>query len=282
MLRKALVNMITLVVIISGFLLLIPKAQAQGNLIIMPRRVVFEGSKRTQVLNVANTGTDTAKYLISVVQYRMLENGNFESVTLPDSGQNFADKNFRFFPRSVILAPNESQTIKVQVIGATQLTAGEYRSHLYFRAVPNEKPLEKKDTAAFAKLMTIHLVPTFGIAIPVIIRIGSSLTEVKLSRPVIGVNSDGSPQLELSFSRSGAISVYGDVKVNHISLEGKITQVGLAKGFAIYTPNSIRHFLLNLDAKSGIDYHKGKLRVVFSTPPEAKSIVLASSELDLI
>jgi len=275
-------NMIILVMIIFGFLLSIPEARAQGNLIIMPRRVVFEGSKRTQVLNVANTGTDTAKYLISVVQYRMLENGNFEAVTLPDSGQNFADKNFRFFPRSVILAPNESQTIKVQVIGSAQLMAGEYRSHLYFRAVPNEKPLEKKDTAAFAKLMTIHLVPTFGIAIPVIIRIGSSLAEVKLSKPVLGVDSDGDPRLELNFSRSGPISVYGDLKVNHISLQGKITQVGLAKGFAIYTPNAIRHFLLNLDVKSGIDYHKGKLRIVFSTPPEAKSIIIATSELDLI
>src|SRR5476651_1473462 len=74
--------------------------KAQGNLIIMPRRVVFEGAKRTQELNLANTGKDTAKYVISVVEYRMKHDGNFELITQPDSGQNFADKNFRFFPRT--------------------------------------------------------------------------------------------------------------------------------------------------------------------------------------
>ena len=105
---------------------------------------------------------------------------------------------------------------------------------------------------------------------------------MKISKPVLGVSSDGDPQLELNFSRSGNISVYGDIKVNHISLQGKITQVGLAKGFAIYTPNAERRFILNLDAKSRIDYHKGKLRVVLISPPEAKSIVIATAELDLI
>ena len=101
---------------VLGSLFFFSEADCQGNLIIIPRRVVFEGSKRTQELNLANTGTDTAKYLISVIQYRMKEDGTFENITQPDSGQNFADKNFRFFPRSVVLAPNEAQTVKVQIM----------------------------------------------------------------------------------------------------------------------------------------------------------------------
>ena len=81
---------------------------AQGNLMVFPRRVVFEGSKRSQTLNIANTGTDTARYNISIVQYRMKEDGAFEEITQPDSGENFADKYIRFFPRSVVLASQRS------------------------------------------------------------------------------------------------------------------------------------------------------------------------------
>jgi len=86
--------------LISGLILLMilstKEVVAQGNLLITPRRVVFEGPKKTQELNLANTGADTAKYNVSIVQYRMKEDGSFEEITVPDVGQNFADKYIRF------------------------------------------------------------------------------------------------------------------------------------------------------------------------------------------
>ena len=63
----------------------------------------------------------------------------------PDSGQQFADKYLRFFPRRVTLAPNESQMVKLQMVKTNELQPGEYRSHLYFRAVPKEQPLGESD-----------------------------------------------------------------------------------------------------------------------------------------
>src|SRR4249920_2293167 len=64
---------------------------AQGNLLIFPKRVVFEGGKKTEVITLSNTGKDTAKYSISFVQIRMNEDGSFENISQPDSGQMFAD-----------------------------------------------------------------------------------------------------------------------------------------------------------------------------------------------
>ena len=72
---------------------------AQGDLLIMPKRVMFEGAKRSEDLNLANIGRDSATYVISIVQIRMKEDGTFERIAVPDSGQNFSDKNIRFFPR---------------------------------------------------------------------------------------------------------------------------------------------------------------------------------------
>ena len=81
------------------FLTIFPAGlSAQGDLLITPRRVVFEGSKRSMDLNLANTGKDTATYAISLVQIRMLEDGGFETITSPDPGQQFADRYLRFFP----------------------------------------------------------------------------------------------------------------------------------------------------------------------------------------
>lgn len=281
MIRKAGTHLLIAVAIfLTGQLWSLQEVKAQGNLIIMPRRVTFEGTKRTQELNVANTGKDTAKYLISVLQYRMLENGNFEEIQQPDSGQYFADKNFRFFPRSVVLAPNESQTVKVQVINTSELKAGEYRSHLYFRAVAKEKP-EDKTAVRFAKTMTIHLVPTFGIAIPVIIRVGAAKAMVTINKTEFDAGADGIPKVNLSFTRSGNVSVYGDLLVNYISEQGKSTQVGIAKGFAIYTPNSSRLFALNLIQNTAINYNKGKLQVLYTTSSDKKPVIITESTINL-
>lgn len=270
------------VLTIAAQLIYIPGIMAQGNLIIMPRRVVFEdANKRTQELNIANNGADSAKYLISVIHYRMLESGNFELVTEPDSGQFFAEKNFRYFPRSVILGPNEAQTVKVQIIKTGELKPGEYRSHLYFRAVPRDKPfgenLEKKP----AKTISVSLVPTFGIAIPVIIRVGTIPATVSISKAKLDLDSSNPPLLNLTFSRAGNTSVYGDIRVNHHSEHGKITPVALIKGFGIYTPLKKRYFSFNLNNSLGINYRKGKLHILYTTSSDTKSIKITETSLNL-
>ena len=53
-------------------------AMAQGDLVLLPRRVIFEGSKRYEELNLANSGKDTARYVISLMHVRMREDGGFE------------------------------------------------------------------------------------------------------------------------------------------------------------------------------------------------------------
>src|SRR5687768_16657957 len=76
-------------------------AMAQGDLMVTPRRLVFENGKRSYDLNLANTGKDTATYAISFVQIRMNEDGSFENIKQADPSQMFADKYLRIFPRSV-------------------------------------------------------------------------------------------------------------------------------------------------------------------------------------
>ena len=257
--------------------ILFSTVNAQGNLLVTPKRIVFEGVKRSEELNIANTGKDTATYLISFVQLRMTKDGQVEQITEADSAQNFADKYLRFFPRRITLAPNEAQTVKMQVIRTNEITPGEYRSHLYFRAVPDEKPLGEKETEN-DNAISVKLVPVFGISLPVIIRTGETYAQLHFSNLAIETEKD--PVLKMTFNRTGNMSVYGDISAEYISSAGKITKVGMAKGLAVYTPNTIRNFNLQLDKNPEIDYHQGKIHLVF-TDQSAKPVKFAEEEIIL-
>ena len=269
--------------VLCVFMLLISPvlSYAQGNLLITPRRVVFDGSSRSMDLNLANTGQDSATYSISLVQIRMTEEGGFETITEPDTGQRFADRFIRFFPRSVTLGPNEAQVVKVQVTRRSQLEEGEYRSHFYFRAEKKPTPLGEEDTAKENNTISVQLTPVFGITIPVIIRIGDLTGTVEMTDLNLQTIDGETPVLNLSFMRSGEFSVYGNLLINHISPEGIKTIVGIANGIAVYTPNNLRKFKLNLINTEGIDLKSGKLELTFSSSSDLDTEIYAVSELIL-
>ncbi|HRD57895.1 MAG TPA: hypothetical protein PK504_07580 [Ferruginibacter sp.] len=256
-------------------------AVAQGDLLIAPKRIVFDGSKRVEEINLANIGKDTATYTISFMQYRMDENGKFEPVSDQDSTLKFAHKNLRFFPRTVTLAPKEAQSVKVQVIKTNELTTGEYRSHLYFRAVPNKNDLgdeapEPTQDSGFS----IKLTPVFGISIPVIIRVGETYSTSHFSNAKFEFIQQTHPALSITLNRTGNISAYGDIAVNYIGANKKAIPVCFMKGLAVYVPNSKRILQLPLVQKEGVDYKSGKLQVVY-TDQSPKAAVICQSEIIL-
>jgi P pilus assembly chaperone PapD len=241
--------------------MLSPRATAQGDLMIMPKRLVFEGSQRSQEINLANTGQDTAVYAISFINYKMTTDGKFEQIETPEEGQRFATDFLRYFPRRVTLAPNEAQTIRVQLTRSGNLEQGEYRSHMYFRAVEKQGALGVEEDD-LSEGIAIQIRTIFGISIPVIIRHGETNVKVSLSNVQVTIEDD-SPKLLLEINRKGNFSTYGDLLVEHISLNGEKTEVGLVKGISVYTPNLSRHFSMNLAQPEDLSYTEGKLRITY-------------------
>ena len=93
--------------------------------------------------------------------------------------------------------------------------------------------------------------------------------------------NDSIPRISFAFNREGNMSVYGDVTVDYISTEGKITRVGTAIGVAVYTPNKTRRFGFNLQRIPGVDYRSGTLRVIYSSSSDVKPERYAEAELAL-
>jgi P pilus assembly chaperone PapD len=257
------------------------EAVAQGNLLITPRRVVFEGAKQSQELTLANTGVDTAKYTVSFVQYRMTTDGGFEQIEVPDSGQLFADKFLRFFPRSVVLPPNGSQVIRMQYRKGSEMQNAEYRSHVYFRAIPDEKPLGEDEKPKDSTAIGVKLTPIFGISIPVIVRNGDLDLKVNLTNLSLDTKTDTVPSLSVTFQRSGNKSVYGDLTCTWQPAQGDAVEVGVVRGIAVYTPNKVRNFKMQLHNLPGVNYTKGKLLIRFQAQNDAKAETFAEAELPL-
>lgn len=252
---------------------------AQGDLMIYPKRITFEGiQNRVQNINLSNVGKDTATYKLSYSEIKMDQDGKFISIEEPEPDQRFASPYLRFYPRTITLAPNESQTVKIQLIKTNELQQGEYRSHLYFRAVPKNKVLEKEDSAHKPEGLSISITPVFGISIANLITMGESTTAVTLSNLVVQ-HSETGITLFLDFNRTGNMSCYGDIQVNHISPEGITTNTATVKGFAVYSPGNLRKTKIKLNTTSNSDYTKGQLQVIYS--PQDKGVKYAEATLHL-
>lgn len=265
-------NAIRFAFFIALFLSVDISVLAQGDLLIFPKRIVFEGRNRIEQVILSNTGKEPATYIISFVQYRMNESGEFVAITEPELGQHFATPFLRVFPRRVELAPGESQTVKVQVINTEKMEDGEYRSHLYFRAEKNNKPLGQDNEVKDSTRITVKLDAVFGISIATIIRKGKSNTFTSISGLEYTHDTDANHFLKFDINREGNMSTYGAITINFISRENKKFEVGKAKGLAVYTPGNVRKVKMQLQKPDGIDFGTGKFEVIY-TADESKTII---------
>jgi hypothetical protein len=255
------------------------KVFSQGDLLITPNRVVFEGRKQKEMLNLLNTGIEATTYSISFVQRRMNEDGSFNSIETPDEGQLFADPYLRIYPRMVTLDPGEGQVVMLQFKRKPEMQDGEYRSHLYFRSEKDYTPLgnEKVDST---KTLSVQLIPIFGISIPVIIRLGSNTT-INSGISNLKIERTSEPLLSFKLLRSGDFSIYGNILVDFIPDNGKPFQIGAVKGVAVYTNITERQIIIKLDSKLE-DLKNGTIRVKYTTREDVKhQVVFAEGELRL-
>lgn len=254
---------------------------AQGDLLITPTRVIFEGRKQSESIYLVNVGKEKASYSISFIQNYQTEEGGYIRAESSEKDEMFAEPYLRFYPRTVSLEPGESQTIKLQCRRTPEMKDGEYRSHMYFRSEESYEPLgkSKPDTV---KTISVKLTPIYGISIPVIIRSGDLNVNATLSNFEIQTNQGVEPMLKLTINRTGNRSVIGDLTVEYIPEKGNAFEIGKLKNVAVYPDINKRFVTINLNQTNGLNFKNGKLRITFSSLFEAKKReVFAKTEIDL-
>lgn len=238
-------------------------ANAAGDLLIAPTRVILDGRRGTEVI-LNNIGNEEATYRISLELRRMNDQGRLDDVdaAAATDGEKAALEVIRYAPRRVTLPPNQPQSIRIGMQPANDLPDGEYRAHLLFRAIPKAASVEAAQNVG--NDLKIQLIPIYGISIPVIVRKGNLEGTAALANVRVGQDGEG-PTLEFDMTRKGSKSVFGEI---HVTKPGVAEPVTVAKGIAIYPEIASRNVSLPVPPEVAAQL-KGEVIVSYYEAPEA-------------
>lgn len=240
-------------------------AEAAGDLLVAPTRVILDGSRGTEVV-LNNIGAEPATYRISLEIKRMTPEGGLEEIDEANvtAAERAALDMIAFSPRRVTLPPNQPQVIRVGVRLPDGLASGEYRAHMLFRAVPDAVPAVAVDPAKPAPTgVSIALTPIYGITIPIIVRVGDLGATATIGNAWVGETKDG-PAFEFDLSRTGNRSVYGDIEVTRPGVSEPLL---LARGIAVYPEIGARKVSLRVPPELAVKL-KGPVQIRYTEDRE--------------
>jgi hypothetical protein len=89
------------------------------------------------------------------------------------------------------------------------------------------------------------------------------------------------PKVTFSITRHGNKSLYGDIKVIYIDSKGSESVLKFMGGLAVYTPNKMRKFDVDLDIPDGIKITNGTVKVIYQEKEKSGGKIIAQNELKL-
>lgn len=253
-----------------GALAFTSPAQAQGDLLVAPTRIILDGRRGSQVI-LSNIGSEEATYRISLVLRRMTSEGMLEEVADAEiqAEETAALEMIRYAPRRITLPPGQPQSVRISAIPGKDLPDGEYRAHMSFNAIP--KPRAVTEASAETTGVKINLIPIYGVTIPVIVRHGKVSVQAAMTQPALA-QSEAGPELRFTISRQGNMSTYGEIVAIKPGLKAPIS---LAKGLAVYDELDQRQVALRVTPEQAAAL-KGPVRFEYREMPEAGGGLIAA------
>lgn len=252
-------------------------AAAQAGILVAPTRLVLEPGERVGEVTVMNNGADPVTLRISFVNYHMRANGSFDVAAEPQPGEHFANDFLQYAPRRIHLEAGEGQTVRILARPPAGAPA-EYRSHLRFQTEP---PLDapSKDAGNDGKEgdLSIELIPLYGVSIPIIVRTGNLSASVTIDSLAVQSGPRKTPMATFRLRRSGARSVYGDVRLYLTPQGGEERLVGETLGLAVYPPLAARNVSVPFNKLDTSNLPAGRLRVEY-VDHDDNARVLAEAE----
>ena len=246
---------------------------ANAGIMIHPKYVLLNDKTKTAEIMLANSSeTDSANYRVSVSYKKQNSDGSYtdfepEDPLPPQSAVHL----LRFSPRSVLLAPGQSQMVRILRRFPEDLAAGEYTAYITFTEVVLEKPRTKENLADGT--FTVKLTPIPSFSIPVIVRHNvKEISSATLS--VTGIEErEGKLFMRVVLQRQPSdipTSIRGDIS---IWLDGK--QVGLLRGKYLLLGNDSVDSLIPLHTQDKTYLSKKELKgktldVLFTKQSEDK------------
>ncbi len=233
---------------------------AGGEIMVVPTRLVLKDNDRTAEVNLINNSNKKLTYRIDFINLKMEPDGSVKTIEIPEDGAPFADSILRVTPRQLVLEPNQTQVVRLQVRRSLGSISGEYRSHLRFQNIP-EQTTEAGDTAN-AEGISIKLIPIYGISIPVILRGKDAQAKGEFRNISFKKDSNG-VNIIFDVTRTGNRSLFGEVEVTWVRENEKPVKVGVIRNFAVYPPIDHRLGRIRLQLPDEFKSGEGQFRLVF-------------------
>jgi hypothetical protein len=130
--------------------------------------------------------------------------------------------------------------------------------------------------------LQLTLRAVYGVSIPIIVRHGDLVAGLTLSEPRVErvPGADPPARLAVTLQRSGDRSVYGDLTAVLVRDGQPDLVVGVAKGLAVYTPNTRRTCVLPVRLPPSLD-PRARLRVRFDSASGATEPPIAEASVAL-
>ncbi|WP_044409876.1 fimbrial biogenesis chaperone [Thiomicrospira microaerophila] len=217
--------------LLVGFLLMFSML-AHANLLITPVRVVFDTRDRASHVNIVNTTSQVQSFRIELVDLLQNEAGGYQRLSDADDTStriSSAKDLIRYSPRQVTLNPGESQRIRLSVRRPSNLSDGEYRSHLSFTALPEPQRIEQTEGAQTG----IHVL--LSITIPVVVRQGNPEVEATINRVELIQDKQNGDDVRVNIKRQGTFGVFGTVSIEwRPNARSEYQKIGEVNSFAVY------------------------------------------------
>lgn len=247
-----------LLVTASAFL----SAPALADLMITPKRVILSKGAYRATLHLLNDSNEMRIYELGWKQMRMDNTGKLVEDTDPVAAGN-ASSLVVLNPKRVVLAPGESQAVKLRARLPAELPFGEYISHLSF--APVDVPTAEFEGSTEGAQTRIKVL--LGIAIPVIVRHGdlSSSADVRIT----GLDIERG-FLDVDLSRQGTASIVGNLE-GYWGLPGQPgTLIAQLNNVAVYANLSFVRQRIPFQLPENFQFQPGLLHVIYRDPSTLK------------
>ena len=257
-----------------------------GDVNLFPKRVVIDGRRSIATVGLYNKAVNPGDYEITIVDMGMTPEGQllaFDNGLDPASQARVktASQMLRYSPRRVTLRGTESQIIRIMARAGAELPDGEYRSHFTVTSVPEADgfSIEQATTGSSDDGIGVTIRPRFGIAIPIIVRIGETTLDVGISNARVLTARDGTQAVAFTLNRSGTRSAFGDITVK---AAGSSDPIAISKGVGVYPEVDSRQVIVPIDPESDrrLTAPGAKLRIEFVDDDFSPGSKLA--ELDFV
>jgi P pilus assembly chaperone PapD len=252
----------------------------QANLLVTPKRIVFNERDRTHQVVLINAGDQARSYRLEWVEQQQVDGGAYRLLKEGESiGRKKASDIMRFSPRQVRLGPGERQVVKILARRNANMEPGEYRSHLLFSALPPES--KETNEAVDGMSMKLHVLVSYSI--PVMLNVDYTAPEIFVSDVKVNERADKDNKFAdviVSLNKKGNYSAYGKVKAYFkAGNEDNYQEVGVLNSVSMF--GEANTYTANVTWVNSPSARQGTLKIRYEGDAEFSGKTFTEEEISI-